>query len=120
MRSGNNNNANYGVVYVNANNASSNSNSNNGSRLKFKVHRPCFSVGLVLIVPIPRRRVATGKGEGLEPRQSFVEEVNFLHKKTETKELWHIAGSVSERDEPQGPEGNEAVWEPHRRYHRAG
>ncbi|MBO4722059.1 MAG: hypothetical protein J5629_03905 [Muribaculaceae bacterium] len=57
-------------MYVNPNNASSNSNSNNGSRLKFKVHRPCFSVGMVTIVPLPRRRVATGKGEGSEPRQS--------------------------------------------------
>ena len=33
LRSGNNTNANNGVVYVNANNASSNSNTNNGSRL---------------------------------------------------------------------------------------
>lgn len=35
LRSGNNTNANNGVVYVNANNASSNSNTNNGARLDF-------------------------------------------------------------------------------------
>ena len=38
LRSGNNTNANYGLVNVNANNDSSNSNTNNGARLTIKAY----------------------------------------------------------------------------------
>ncbi len=38
LRSGNNTNANNGLVYCNANNDSANSNANNGARLTSKIH----------------------------------------------------------------------------------